>query len=111
MPEDGSAEDRWPCRSNAGLIPIEPGNGRWILHVPWFWSDQYDRKLQVAGRTSPDAELRVVAGSVADRKFVALYGLDGRITAVLGMNMPAAVMRWRKRMVDAVPWDEALPDS
>ena len=31
--------------------------------VPWFWSDQYDRKIQLAGRVRPDDEVVVVEGA------------------------------------------------
>jgi NADPH-dependent 2,4-dienoyl-CoA reductase/sulfur reductase-like enzyme len=80
--------------------------------VPWFWSDQYDRKLQLAGRAAGGDEVTVVAGDVAERKFVAFYGRDTgqgrRLVGVLGMNMPAKVMRWRKLVEGGAMWDEAL---
>ncbi|MEM7326782.1 MAG: FAD-dependent oxidoreductase, partial [Actinomycetota bacterium] len=42
--------------------------------VPWFWSDQYDRKIQLAGLVADHAE--VVQGSFAEQRFVQLYA-DG----------------------------------
>ena len=45
--------------------------------IPWFWSDQYDRKIQLAGRAAPDDRVEVVSGSVEERRFVAFYGRDG----------------------------------
>jgi 3-phenylpropionate/trans-cinnamate dioxygenase ferredoxin reductase component len=76
--------------------------------VPWFWSDQYDRKIQLAGRAGPDDVVEVVAGSVEDRRFAALYGRAGRVVGVLGMSMPAKVVRWRSLVEERAPWDEAL---
>jgi NADPH-dependent 2,4-dienoyl-CoA reductase/sulfur reductase-like enzyme len=76
--------------------------------VPWFWSDQYDRKLQLSGRASADDETAVVSGSLEERKFVAFYGRAGRVVGVLGMNQPAKVMRWKRFVDEATPWDEAL---
>ena len=76
--------------------------------VPWFWSDQYDRKIQLAGLAGPDDEVAVVSGSVAERRFVALYGRDGRVVGVLGVNQPAKVVRWRALVEARRPWDEAL---
>jgi 3-phenylpropionate/trans-cinnamate dioxygenase ferredoxin reductase subunit len=76
--------------------------------VPWFWSDQYDRKIQLAGRAGPDDRVEVVLGSVEDRKFVALYGRDDRVVGVLGMNQPAKVMRWRPLVADRVRWEDAM---
>ena len=46
--------------------------------MPWFWSDQYDRKIQLAGGSRADDEVEVVDGSVDERRFVALYGRAGR---------------------------------
>ena len=63
--------------------------------VPWFWSDQYDRKLQLAGRPAPTDEVRVVHGSTEEFRFVALYGREGRLVGVLGMNRPRHVIQLR----------------
>src|SRR3546814_7488514 len=60
--------------------------------VPWFWSDQYDRKIQLAGRSGATDEVAIVAGSVEERRFVAFYGRGGRVVGVLGMSMPAKVI-------------------
>jgi NADPH-dependent 2,4-dienoyl-CoA reductase/sulfur reductase-like enzyme len=79
--------------------------------VPWFWSDQYDRKIQLAGRPGPDDEVRVVQGSVAERRFLALYGRAGRLVGVLGMNRPRHVMQIRMRMQEGIGWDDALAEG
>jgi len=84
----------------------EPGEP--FTPVPWFWSDQYDRKIQLAGRCRPDDEMVVVAGSLAERKFCALYGRDGEVVAALGMSMAGRVVKYRRQLVDGLGWDEAL---
>ena len=76
--------------------------------VPWFWSDQYDRKIQLAGRVRGDDEVRVVAGSVEERRFAAIYGRAGRITGVLGFNRPRHVMRYRALIEQRASFNEAL---
>jgi NADPH-dependent 2,4-dienoyl-CoA reductase/sulfur reductase-like enzyme len=76
--------------------------------VPWFWSDQYDRKIQLAGRSSADDEVVVVDGSVDERRFVALYGRAGRLVGVLGMNRPRPVMEYRQLIADGASWEDAL---
>ena len=76
--------------------------------VPWFWSDQYDRKVQLAGRPHPDDEVRVVAGSTSEHRFAAFYGRDGRFTAALGMNRPRQVMQSKGLLEAGASWDEAL---
>lgn len=79
--------------------------------VPWFWSDQYDRKIQLAGRSAAGDDVVVVAGSVDDHRFAALYGREGRVVGVLGMSMPAKVMRLRPLVESRAPWDEALAEA
>jgi 3-phenylpropionate/trans-cinnamate dioxygenase ferredoxin reductase component len=84
----------------------EPGEA--FAPVPFFWSDQYDRKIQLAGRVRPTDEVAVVAGSTAERRFCALFGRDGQVVGALGMNMPAKVIRYRTQIADGLGWDEAL---
>jgi NADPH-dependent 2,4-dienoyl-CoA reductase/sulfur reductase-like enzyme len=76
--------------------------------VPWFWSDQYDRKVQLAGRAGADDIVEVVSGSIEERRFVAFYGRGGRVVGVLGMNQPAKVTRWRSLLERPTSWDDAL---
>ncbi|HEU5082342.1 MAG TPA: FAD-dependent oxidoreductase [Acidimicrobiales bacterium] len=79
--------------------------------VPWFWSDQYDLRIQVAGRPTPPeqgGDLAVVHGSVEEGRFVALYGRDGQVTAALGWNWPAKTVRYRMALEQGLAWDEAL---
>jgi NADPH-dependent 2,4-dienoyl-CoA reductase/sulfur reductase-like enzyme len=79
--------------------------------VPYFWSDQYDRKIQLAGRCRPDDQVQVVTGSTEERRFAALYGREGRVVAVLGMNRPRHVMQYRQLIVDGASWDDAIAFS
>ncbi len=74
--------------------------------VPWFWSDQYDVRLQLAGRA--DGAMAVVHGSVDEGKFVALYGRDGMVTGALGWNWPAKTVRYRMALETGLSWDEAV---
>lgn len=76
--------------------------------VPWFWSDQYDRKVQLAGRVRPNDDVVIAEGSLAERRFVALYGRAGRLVGVLGMNRPRHVVQLRPRIAERIGFDEAL---
>lgn len=64
--------------------------------VPWFWSDQYDLRLQIAGLPF-DATQIVVRGSVAEGKF-ALFHLteDGTVQAVEAVNASTEFMGGRR---------------
>ncbi len=52
--------------------------------VPYFWSDQYDVKMQMLGVPTDYDTLDIVEGDPDDWEFVAAYGRDGRTIAVLG---------------------------
>ena len=76
--------------------------------VPYFWSDQYDVKIQVIGHPSPDDDVVVVDGSVPERRFVALYGRAGRLTAALGFSRPRQLMGYRPLLEAGASFDDAL---
>ncbi len=76
--------------------------------VPYFWSDQYDRKIQLAGRPRPDDDVHIVTGSLDERRFAAIYVREGRVVAVLGMNRPRHVAQYRQLIVDGATLDDAL---
>jgi NADPH-dependent 2,4-dienoyl-CoA reductase/sulfur reductase-like enzyme len=76
--------------------------------VPFFWSEQYDRRIQFLGRCGPHDEVKVVAGSVEERQFVALYGSGDRLRGVLGVNLPRLVMPFRTMLMERIGFDAAL---
>jgi 3-phenylpropionate/trans-cinnamate dioxygenase ferredoxin reductase subunit len=53
--------------------------------VPWFWSDQYDLKLQIAGLARP-GDTRVLRGDPGTRKFSVFHLRDGVVAAVEAVN-------------------------
>ena len=76
--------------------------------VPWFWSDQYDLKLQIAG-VPFDSHRLVVRGSIDDAKFAIFHLSDtGRVLAVEAVNMAQAFMGGRTLVGDARVVDDAL---
>jgi 3-phenylpropionate/trans-cinnamate dioxygenase ferredoxin reductase subunit len=76
--------------------------------VPWFWSDQYDRKVQLAGRPRPTDRATLVAGSVEERRFAAVYERDGRVVGVLGVNRPRQVVLGRGLIAQRASATEAI---
>ncbi|HEX2783542.1 MAG TPA: FAD-dependent oxidoreductase [Ilumatobacteraceae bacterium] len=75
--------------------------------VPFFWSDQFDSRIQFVGRAHGGDEVRLVAGD-PDGHFVALYGHSGRLRGVLGVNLPKLVMPYRRLLAARASWDDAL---
>lgn len=63
--------------------------------VPWFWSDQYDLKLQITGLAAGHDEV-VVRGDPAARSFAAFYLRAGEIVAVDAVNSPKEFIAGKK---------------
>jgi NADPH-dependent 2,4-dienoyl-CoA reductase/sulfur reductase-like enzyme len=76
--------------------------------VPYFWSDQYDRKIQFIGRAHPHDEMVIVDGSLADRRLTALYRLGDRVVACLAVNQPLALIKYRRLIAGNARWEAAL---
>jgi NAD(P)H-nitrite reductase large subunit len=56
--------------------------------VPFFWSEIHGARIQAYGRFAPGVPLETIAGDRAARRFVAASRADGRVTGVVGWNMP-----------------------
>ncbi|MBK3565444.1 NAD(P)/FAD-dependent oxidoreductase [Streptomyces sp. MBT62] len=78
------------------------GEDRPYEPVPYFWTDQFDAKLQVHGFLPADAEVDVVDGDLTTRRFVTRYRSGGRVTGILGWNMPKQARQRRQEIVDSV---------
>jgi 3-phenylpropionate/trans-cinnamate dioxygenase ferredoxin reductase subunit len=67
--------------------------------VPWFWSDQYDLKMQIAGLARPGDRL-VLRGQPAARKFAVFHLREGRVAAVEAVNAAPEYMVGRKLIAE-----------
>jgi 3-phenylpropionate/trans-cinnamate dioxygenase ferredoxin reductase component len=76
--------------------------------VPFVWSDQYDVKIQIAGRFSGQDRMEVVHGSLDDARFVVIFERGGRISGVLGFSEPRRVMQYRRMVAERATFDAAL---
>lgn len=92
----------------AHRLLIGDGTSEPFAPVPYFWSDQYDVKIQFVGRARPDDEVRVVHGSTEDRQFVTLYGRAGRLVGALAVNRPRLLMDCRRMLTERASLDHAL---
>ncbi len=63
--------------------------------VPWFWSDQYDLKLQMVGLSQGHDDI-VERGSRSENRFSVFYFKNGGLIAIDSINRPADHMRGRK---------------
>ena len=64
------------------------GKNKPYTQIPWFWSDQYELKLQTAGVNTGYDEI-VLRGDPETRSFAAFYLRAGRLLAVDAINRPA----------------------
>jgi 3-phenylpropionate/trans-cinnamate dioxygenase ferredoxin reductase subunit len=134
---DATARTSHPCVVAAGDCTVQPhpltGQGRVRLEsvpnavaqakaaastllgrpagkpaVPWFWSDQADLKLQIAG-LSTGYDHVVVRGDPATERFSAVYYQGGRLLAADAVNQPADYVAVRKALStgDTIPADRA----
>ena len=69
--------------------------------VPWFWSDQYDHKLQIVG-LSGDHDLVTMRGNTNDAKFMLFYTKDEELIAVDAINNPKEFLISRKLVANKV---------
>lgn len=76
--------------------------------IPWFWSDQYDTKVQLVGVAGADAETEVVSGSLDEDRFAVVYGHHGWVSGVLGVNRPRHVALMRARVEQGISFGDAV---
>ena len=73
------------------------GNELFNNELPWFWSDQYDLKLQMAGLSSGYDECHII-GDINSAEFIACYGKDGHLVAVDSVNQSKQFMLFKKAL-------------
>jgi 3-phenylpropionate/trans-cinnamate dioxygenase ferredoxin reductase subunit len=79
--------------------------------IPWFWSDQYDLKLQIAG-LSTGYDRTVIRGHPDDGSFSVYYLKNGAVIAVDSINDPRSFITAKQRLTDKPRWPvEAIADT
>jgi NADPH-dependent 2,4-dienoyl-CoA reductase/sulfur reductase-like enzyme len=81
------------------------------LLVPYFWSDQYGKKIQTLGHARPSDPVLRVSGSPEEGKWVALYSRDDIVTGVIALNHPRALMLSKHLLEKRTGLSEALTQS
>lgn len=70
--------------------------------IPWFWSDQYDLKLQIAGLPF-EADRQIVRGDVAAAKFAVFHLKGDLLQAVEAVNAPPEFMAGKQLIAKRTP--------
>jgi NADPH-dependent 2,4-dienoyl-CoA reductase/sulfur reductase-like enzyme len=76
------------------------------VSVPYFWSDQYDVKIQCLGEPEATDIVHVVEDD--GRRFLAFYERDGVVAGVVGGGMPGKVMKTRAKIAAGAPISDVL---
>ncbi len=83
------------------------GLDKQYAELPWFWSDQYDVKLQIAGMNQGYTDA-IIRGDKASRSFTVFYLKDNTILAADCINRPKDFMLAKKLILQAQPIDMAV---
>jgi NADPH-dependent 2,4-dienoyl-CoA reductase/sulfur reductase-like enzyme len=86
-----------------------PGHTEAFDMVPYFWSDQYDVKVQMVGTPADYDAIEIVEGNRGGWEFVAAYGRGGRTIAVLG-TIPNRVHAYRDAISNRAEFPPKQPD-
>lgn len=79
-----------------------PDDLRAYAPVAYVWSDQYDWKIQIAGRTDGFAQHTLVGDPMRDKRFVALYSEDGEaLSGAAIVNWPRGLLECRRALKDS----------
>jgi 3-phenylpropionate/trans-cinnamate dioxygenase ferredoxin reductase subunit len=106
---DGRRSEHW---TNAGIQadavaasilgqPLPPAD------VAYWWSDQYDLKLEGLGQPGTDDDVHLLDWAPHSRT-VAVYSKDGALTGVVGFSAPKAVLTLRRDVATGTDVDEVL---
>ena len=85
-----------------------PGQGDPYSEVPYFWSDQYDVKLQMFGVPRDYDTMQIIEGDADSWHFVAAYGRNGHTIAVLS-TIPGRVHAYRDAIAERAEFPPQIP--
>ena len=96
------------ARHAASTLLAAPGEAEPFESVPMFWSDQFDIKIQGAGRPKPGDELTIVRRGSDDEKLIAIYSRAGRVVGAVAFNQPPKLVQLRMLIGKRGGLDDAL---
>jgi NADPH-dependent 2,4-dienoyl-CoA reductase/sulfur reductase-like enzyme len=96
--EQGAAAARNLLAAPADRVPYAA--------VPYFWSDQYDTKLQAVGLAGRAQRMRLLEATPDGDKLVLGGERDGRLVAVVGFNAARRLTFYRRQLAEMPPIDD-----
>jgi NADPH-dependent 2,4-dienoyl-CoA reductase/sulfur reductase-like enzyme len=76
--------------------------------IPYFWSDQMGKKIQLLGHPHPSDEVILVSGSPEELKWVAIYSRNGLVTGVVALSNPRGLTKSRVLLDEVTTLEDAL---
>jgi 3-phenylpropionate/trans-cinnamate dioxygenase ferredoxin reductase subunit len=98
--EQGAAAGRNLIAAPGELAPYDG--------VPYFWSDQYDVKIQAVGLAARAERVQMLEATPEGDKWVAAGVRDGRVIAVIGFNAMRRLALYRGRLAERPPLEEMV---
>ncbi|KRO98628.1 MAG: hypothetical protein ABS15_02275 [SAR86 cluster bacterium BACL1 MAG-120823-bin87] len=83
------------------------GNELYNKDLPWFWSDQYDLKLQMAGLSNGYDE-SIILGDIEAAEFIVCYGKAGYLAAVDSVNQSKQFMLFKRALSNGFKLEMSL---
>lgn len=94
--------EHWSCAAERPSLAVtallDPGAAPRPLNLPYFWSDQYNVRIQFAGHARDTDRVSIEAGDPAAHSFLAVYYRGGEPVAVLGANQPRLFNKWKRQL-------------
>jgi 3-phenylpropionate/trans-cinnamate dioxygenase ferredoxin reductase subunit len=87
------------------------GESSHSLMVPYFWSDQYGKKIQMLGHPRPDDDAVRVQGDPEEGKWLALFSRGGVVTGVIALSQPRALMLTKHLLERPTTLEHALAEA
>jgi NADPH-dependent 2,4-dienoyl-CoA reductase/sulfur reductase-like enzyme len=104
--------EHWTTASDHGLLAgvnalLDPDERKAYTAAPYFWSDQYDVKIQSVGFAAAAERMEIFEAAPDGERFVAVGADDGEVVAVIAFNAPRR-LSWYRRQIESRPSIEAL---
>lgn len=105
----GTRHEHWTSATEQAAVVAAAILGEPVPFIgpPYWWSDQYDVKLQGLGQVEPGDDVVVVEAGARKRP-LAVYSRGGRLTGVVGFSNAAAVFALKDRIVEGASLDSVL---
>ncbi len=78
------------------------------IGVPYFWTDQFERKLQAYGRRQAGDSVRIVEGSLESGEYLALFGAGEAFHGIVSSGRAKSLRNYRKLLEQGGNWSQAL---